>query len=194
MNEIGSFVETMYFGAPLPRQNWDDRGNEQGGPPPDTRERCMLSVDQSAFQKKSVFSSSLNPRALRWWGRHTCPPGLWESRSPPAVSGSFFSVDTHSSSFTPKLFLSPAPLPLSSKGLHCDPGFSLLNTLGYHEQGPVVSSFVFNTLQIGALALGYGFGIEEAITLGPCAFICHATPSARMPEFPCITFPSRGTW
>ena len=36
-----------------------------------------------------------------------------------------------------------------------------MNTLGYHEQGPVVSSFVFNTLQIGALALGYGFGIED---------------------------------
>ena len=39
-----------------------------------------------------------------------------------------------------------------------------------------------------------GLEQEEAITLGPCAYTCHATPSTRMPEFPCITFSSRGTW
>ena len=55
----------------------------------------MLSADQSAVQKKSVFSSSLNPCALRRWGRHTCPPGFRESRSPPAVSGSFIPSGRH---------------------------------------------------------------------------------------------------
>ena len=138
------------------------------------------------FKRSLLFSPSLNPRAIRWWGRHTCPPGLRESRSPPAVSGSFSSVDTHSSSFTLKLFLSPAPLPLSSKGLGCDPGFSLLNTLGYHEQGPVVSSFLFNTPQIGALALGYGFGIGRGnYTWTLCFYLPHHTfcKDARVPLY-----------